>query len=175
MSEFLTEKRSYRKKPIVVEAYQTDKEFAIETLEGTMTANVGDFIITGVSGEQYPCKPDIFYRTYDVEDTSIDDPIIDNLTEWSSLITELSGKEVELLKLKDVIFDKEQWIIENTDFKEVYGRNNVDVRKLHLRKHMKGEYENRRALEVSIDFLTRRISFLKQLIHSKTVLAEVKE
>ena len=55
-----------RKKPIIVEAYQTDEELDIETLEGTMHASVGDFIITGVHGEQYPCKPDIFYETYEV-------------------------------------------------------------------------------------------------------------
>ena len=37
----------------------------IETLEGTMVAQIGDFIIRGVEGEFYPCKPDIFERTYD--------------------------------------------------------------------------------------------------------------
>lgn len=36
----------------------------IETLEGTMKANVGDYIIKGVKGEFYPCKPDIFKETY---------------------------------------------------------------------------------------------------------------
>ena len=54
----------YRKKPVVIQAYQTDKVMYIETLEGTHKANVGDFIITGVHGEQYPCKPDIFQKTY---------------------------------------------------------------------------------------------------------------
>lgn len=59
----------YRKKPVVVDAYQTDKEMNIETLEGVMHASVGDYIITGVNGEKYPCKPDIFEKTYDkIED-----------------------------------------------------------------------------------------------------------
>ena len=41
----------------------------IHTLEGTMTASKGDFIIKGVEGELYPCKEDIFYKTYElVED-----------------------------------------------------------------------------------------------------------
>ncbi|NLS61454.1 hypothetical protein [Lactiplantibacillus plantarum] len=40
----------------------------IETLQGTMTANVGDFIIKGVCGELYSCKPDIFKQTYDLLD-----------------------------------------------------------------------------------------------------------
>lgn len=59
----------YRKKPVVIEAYQTDKELDIETLEGTMHASVGDYIITGVRGEKYPCKPDIFEQTYEPADT----------------------------------------------------------------------------------------------------------
>jgi hypothetical protein len=55
----------YRKKPVVIEAYQTDEPMDIETLEGTMHASPGDYIITGVNGEQYPCKPDIFEKTYE--------------------------------------------------------------------------------------------------------------
>lgn len=40
----------------------------IETLEGDMTASLGDWIIRGVKGELYPCKPDIFEATYEPED-----------------------------------------------------------------------------------------------------------
>lgn len=39
--------------------------FEIETLEGTMKASLGDWIIKGVKGEFYPCKPDIFEATYE--------------------------------------------------------------------------------------------------------------
>ncbi len=55
----------YRKKPVIIEAYQTDKEIIIPTLEGNMRASAGDYIITGINGEQYPCKPDIFAKTYE--------------------------------------------------------------------------------------------------------------
>ncbi len=55
----------YRKKPVIIEAYQTNEEKVIHTLEGNMKASVGDYVITGVNGEQYPCKPDIFQKTYD--------------------------------------------------------------------------------------------------------------
>jgi hypothetical protein len=48
----------------VIEAYQTDVELEIETLEGIMKANKGDWIIRGVKGELYPCKPDVFDMTY---------------------------------------------------------------------------------------------------------------
>jgi hypothetical protein len=75
----------YRKKPVVIEAIQltadnTDAlaEFCgdqlkwhpltgvvIETLEGNMLASKGDYIIKGIKGEFYPCKPDIFEATYE--------------------------------------------------------------------------------------------------------------
>lgn len=55
-----------RKKPVVVKVYQADKEEIIHTLEGDMKANVGDYVITGLRGEKYPCKPDIFHKTYDI-------------------------------------------------------------------------------------------------------------
>ena len=55
----------YRKKQVVIKAYQTKEEKIIHTLEGDMKASVGDYIITGVNGEQYPCKPDIFEKTYE--------------------------------------------------------------------------------------------------------------
>jgi hypothetical protein len=80
--------KKYRNKPVVVEAMiftganadEVDKWIngekaipgwgtctllAIETLEGTMYAQVGDYIIRGVNGEFYPCKPDIFTKTYE--------------------------------------------------------------------------------------------------------------
>ena len=69
----------FRKKPIVVEAtqwfpdmgqqlgveYHPDESYHIPTLEGNMLVNPGDWIITGVKGEKYPCKPDIFEATYE--------------------------------------------------------------------------------------------------------------
>lgn len=59
-------KLKFRKKPVVVEAYQTQKELIIKTLEGDMKASIGDWIITGINGEEYPCKPDIFEKTYEL-------------------------------------------------------------------------------------------------------------
>lgn len=53
----------YRKKSVVIEAYKTNKPIDIDTLEGMMHANPGDYIITGVNGEKYPRKPDIFEKT----------------------------------------------------------------------------------------------------------------
>ena len=66
IKEFCGDKCSYS---IEDAAWQVGKgipheEFVIHTLEGDMKASPGDWIITGVEGEQYPCKPDIFEKTY---------------------------------------------------------------------------------------------------------------
>lgn len=87
--------QKYRKKPVVIEACQVSNnnvdvcvwmdevgnkersEFRIDpgtgslyiwTLEGEMKAEVGDYVIRGVKGEFYPCKPDIFEATYEKVD-----------------------------------------------------------------------------------------------------------
>ncbi|MEX5914526.1 hypothetical protein AB6G74_09525 [Staphylococcus ureilyticus] len=44
----------------------------IETLEGNLIANLNDYIIKGINGEFYPCKPEIFNKTYDVLDEVIE-------------------------------------------------------------------------------------------------------
>lgn len=55
-----------RKIPVVVDAEQISEVQYIETLEGTMKASAGDWVITGVDGERYPVKPDIFAKTYEI-------------------------------------------------------------------------------------------------------------
>ncbi len=86
--------KKYKKKPVVIEALlwdgnnndevelwldipnsehsiqissytKNEDRVLIKTLEGTMAANIGDFIIKGIQGEFYPCKPDIFEKTYE--------------------------------------------------------------------------------------------------------------
>ena len=78
-----------RKKPVIVEAvqwigdnfveidnfitsyhetYPKDGVIFINTLEGVMKASLNDYIIKGVDGEFYPCKPDIFEKTYEIID-----------------------------------------------------------------------------------------------------------
>ena len=57
------------KRPIKISAeYNSGAPVTIPTLEGDMVANTGDWIITGVNGEKYPCKPDIFIKTYEPVD-----------------------------------------------------------------------------------------------------------
>ncbi|QID19947.1 hypothetical protein G3580_19670 [Nitrogeniibacter mangrovi] len=54
------------KKPIPLEVRRMPEAFTVETLEGTMQGKAGDWLITGVDGEVYPCDADIFARTYEV-------------------------------------------------------------------------------------------------------------
>lgn len=46
-------------------AFMMPRRFVIETLEGDMTVSPGDWVITGVAGERYPCKDEIFKATYE--------------------------------------------------------------------------------------------------------------
>jgi hypothetical protein len=56
----------FRKKtPVRAYRYEGHSPLVIHTLEGDMTAMPGDWIITGIKGEQYACKPDIFEATYE--------------------------------------------------------------------------------------------------------------
>jgi len=91
----------YRKKPVIIEAWQfphewhkgTPQEFAeavkkesigatteggfryyIETLEGAHDVSYGDYIIKGTKGEFYPCKPDIFEMTYEPVEPNHEQP-----------------------------------------------------------------------------------------------------
>ena len=76
--------KKYRKKPVIIEAVQWNgknlteidnfvggslkiegSNIVIHTLEGDMEASINDYIIKGVNGEFYPCKPDIFDKTYE--------------------------------------------------------------------------------------------------------------
>lgn len=56
----------WRKKPVVIEAVCLTRPMTVETLEGIMKGNPGDWLITGVKGEQYFCKDDIFQATYEL-------------------------------------------------------------------------------------------------------------
>lgn len=52
--------------PYTQDREKSDESIYIQTLEGNMEARVGDYIIKGVKGEFYPCKPNIFKETYDI-------------------------------------------------------------------------------------------------------------
>ena len=55
----------FRKKPVVIEAERLTERTEIKTLEGVMVGEPGDWLITGIAGEKYPCKDEIFRATYE--------------------------------------------------------------------------------------------------------------
>ena len=69
----VSEIRRYRKRPLTVTAAKILKRIEIETLEGVMVGNPGDYLIRGVKGELYPCKPDIFEETYELVSDEMDE------------------------------------------------------------------------------------------------------
>ncbi|TVT89297.1 polysaccharide transporter [Haloferax volcanii] len=57
--------RYYRKRPVVIQAAKVRQRVEVETREGTVVAEPGDYLLIGVEGEVYPCDADIFEKTYD--------------------------------------------------------------------------------------------------------------
>jgi hypothetical protein len=125
----------FRKKPVVIEAVQFTRtnaeeiisfvgrqlpvgygtreeggkipEIVIPTLEGDMRASVGDWIIKGVKGEFYPCKPDIFVATYEnaeapiLSDKKFIEHIQSHLPEGEQVICKICGKTAkEIIEAK---------------------------------------------------------------------------
>lgn len=148
----------YVKKPVKVSAWQLTSEnmengmpdwldldkvrifnggapFAeIETLEGLMTASYGDFIIQGVKGEFYPCKPDIFLATYDrapvlLKNGSEDYSVLDDRT--------LAGK---LREAKEAYQRLGLESYKRTIEKQVEGKGVVFGKSVITIEGMKGEY-----------------------------------
>lgn len=119
----------YRKKPVVVEAVQLtpdmvppdwlvtaqqagvfcqrrdadgDTYWCIKTLEGEMKISPNDWIIKGIRGELYPCKPDVFERTYedyelgkDAEAANI--RVMGDKKDWQTLINTIKGTRIKAL------------------------------------------------------------------------------
>lgn len=58
----------FRKKPVVIDAVRITEEVEIDTREGTLKGYPGEWLITGIHGEKYPCGDDIFRQTYEAAD-----------------------------------------------------------------------------------------------------------
>lgn len=96
------------------------------------------------------------------------------LQEWQDKITELSNSELALIQWKttyqiksDALLDEARKIKDETGkdiIKEAYGGNNDKTRKLYVKEQLIDWDKNIQDLELSIDYLQRRISFLKGLV-----------
>lgn len=75
---------TFRKRAVLISAIRTESQEVIHTLEGDMIAEPGDRIITGIRGERYPCKPDMFAATYEPADTPAGPTLAELVTpEWA--------------------------------------------------------------------------------------------
>ena len=124
----------YRKKPIIVEAVvwtgnniDEIKELAknavehiifvnnnlyIETLEGNMNVSVGDYVIKGIAGEFYPCKPDIFKKTYETISMVLDnDKTTISMSEYRKLENKNKKLRNTINRLKRVIEKQEDELL----------------------------------------------------------------
>lgn len=138
------------KKPVIIEAYKTDKEFVIPTLEGDMKASVGDYIITGVDGEQYPCKPDIFDKTYEaVTNTNYDRIKAMNIDEMASFFDNI--QTYDLRYPND--FDDWKKYLES----EVSGMTNEEAIKTIKHGCIYRDARGGAALEIAVDALEKQI------------------
>lgn len=132
----------YRKKPVVIEAVQFDgtlqsvdgfmpyeafeyrpsyhmptgsapSSVTIQTPEGAMTANHGDYIIKGVNGEFYPCKLAVFHKTYDAEpqpkQLNMTRPLQRMIIERAELTERLDKLMEFLAKDKPMFVEQQQW------------------------------------------------------------------
>ena len=117
--------RAYRKKPVVIEAVQWTGEnhaemcefidpevfeiiprvgLVIHTLEGDHHASPGDYINKGVSGEFYPCKPDIFAKTYEAVFPTLtppNEPLTLEVLAKSQLL-QMLGEKVEVIRMGEM-------------------------------------------------------------------------
>ena len=97
------------------------------------------------------------------------------LKEWEDLIEELTEKEIELIHLKKH-YETESHRIETTvDFKEIYGKNNADIRKHHIKTELADVVDKMTLLKLSIDWINRRISLVRELTHVKRTIMENKK
>lgn len=119
------------------------------------------------------------------DDAAIDAFVIDNCIEWSNLITELTFKEINLFKKKEAYAKASEKLLEdaakekaendNDVIKKKYGGNNDKTRKKYVKDSLAKESMELKELEWSIDYVKRRISFLRQLVPAKTAVLEVKK
>jgi hypothetical protein len=97
----------------------------------------------------------------------IDVPVEELLMKWEDLVMELSDKEVELYKLKEAYLIAEADIVNNTNFKELYGANNQKVRDNHVKSELADMVSDMKALEFGIGWIRSYIPLLKEVIRVK--------
>jgi hypothetical protein len=111
----------FRKRPVVVEAFRTEEWLEINTPEGVMRANPGDWVVTGTAGETYPVKPEIFATIYEpVED---DTAVLTNAAIDAGMLEDLRRTLARLQGLKPLERSERarHWAVAITEMEKVIG------------------------------------------------------
>lgn len=111
-------------------------------------------------------------RFEEVTSTTSSNTIEDFFNEWEKAILELTDKEKELINLKESYNQLEQDIIDNTDFKEIYGANNQKIRDNHVKAELKDLVDKKHDLELRTNYLKRRIDFIKSIMRMQGILID---
>lgn len=94
-------------------------------------------------------------------------PVEEISVEWENNINELSEKERNLDVMKEEYENLSEEIIAGTNFKALYGANNKDVCRNHVRRELSEMYDIMQKVEYDVEYLKRRISFLKAMVYLK--------
>ena len=133
------------------------------------------WLVKGESGWFFPVETEreAKFLSEKLNEKDTDPQTIDDyFREWDSAVDEITEKEKELIGLKETYAQMEQKIIDETNFKALYGKNNEVVRKNHVKNELKDMVDERHDLELRISYLKRRIDFIKSLIGMQKTLIE---
>lgn len=128
---------------------------------------------------EYTLDRGVWYHTSLVIDNggedSVDAPVLITsvpvnylLEAWEDLVHELSGKERALLDLKEFVNQQGFEFEQHTDYKALYGKNNADVRKHHLKQELSDVFDEIQALELGINWIKQYIPLLREAIRVKS-------
>ena len=125
-----------------------------------------------VKSENVDCRFDDLLNEISVELMREELTIDDYFREWEKSIDDLKTTHIELINLKETYAQLEQDIVENTDFKEIYGANNQKVRDNHVKNELKDLVDIKHELKLKSEYLSRRIDFIKNLMAMQRTLIE---
>ena len=128
---------------------------------------------------EYTLDEGLWYHSYPVMDNDGSESVVDDVVPitdvpvnellecWEDLVGELSVKEVALYNLKEAYLIAESKIVNETDFKALYGANNQKVRDNHVKTELSDMVAEMKALEFGISFIKQYIPLLREVVRCK--------
>lgn len=151
-------------------------KLAIETLEGTMFADIGDYIIKGVNGELYPCKPDIFRKTYELVtpcEINISNEIIKKESNLDGLVERVKENISNSLRKKSTLVTEMDYIERmEQEYIELTGRSEKLYEGIKTLEGLTADelglmYAQYYVMKIYEEALSNRISLAKELAKGK--------